>query len=219
MMNKIKSNYGNKLLILFFAFLITGCAESFEARNSSAYSVRSALFAARLLQSTDLLPSRRRVPATSDSKAYAALINIEDASIAAVFDVNRNMVDEGFTGEQEIIDVVTSLLTQSLGAEVTYFSPEILRSFGLRDAEAVHKVVISNLLRTVDMYLRFYINFVDGPQGKQNIRVDAYMWLDADTEGLDDTAADLLTTPGQYVFGVEVERDVVTNLLASDISL
>ena len=214
-----KNKYSHKVLIFFVTlFLAIFSTVSAGETKPGTYVLGNALRAA--VQIDDNMPIQRSAPVTTGNKATGALIDLDGSSLIIVIDSSKKLTDSGVSLDNEMIDLVKSTLQDLLGANVTYFNSDALRGFGLPDAEAVHNLVINNLLATVDGYIRVYIDLVDGPQFKKNIRVDLYLWLPGGGEGLDldlgiDLAAlePLLSTPGQYIVGLEIERDVLVAIL------
>ena len=191
-------------LLLAISILSVGCGLQAKSQRSALISprdsLRTLLYTYGSLESLGIIPRALSVPVTSGETPYGFLVAIEDASIAVLIGFNGFTAQEISQSADQIIPFATSLLEESLGGSVISFSPVQLNNIGLADGQAVHNLVLNNLLNGMDLYMRCYVSKVDGPQGP-NIRMDFYGW------------ANELLEPGQFLIRLEFQESVFNQLL------
>lgn len=195
-------------LLVTAAILNIGCAPSERSSGSltTKYSLEALLYTIGTLDDFGIMPRALPVPITSGEIPFGFLVNIEDASIALLVGFDGLTQQEIEESSNLIIPILTSLLEESFGGSVTMFSPQGLASLGLTDSQAVHNLVLNDLLNNITFYSRVYVTKVDGLQGT-NIRMDFYGWASG------------LLEPGQFLIRLEFQESLFNQLFAQNLIL
>jgi len=134
--------------------------------------------------------------AWADGRAAAMLVGAEDMSVVALFDFNETQFTETETQDMAVLlqfggSLLISLLAESapdVTVNLTVFTPEQMRNFGLGDADVANSWILSHVASLgVDAYAKAVVTKVQPPQGVitgQNIRLDLYLFI-PDPEAVD----------------------------------
>lgn len=190
-------------LLLTISILSVGCITKSAQRSgfmSSKESLEAILYGIGSLGSLGVIPRALPVPIISGETPYAFVATIDDASVAVLMGFSGFTTQEISETADQIVPFAESLLEETLGGSVTSYSPAELAGSGLADAQAVHTLVVNDLLEGMDFFVRCYVSKVEGSQGS-NIRMDFYGW-----------ATDLLE-PGQFLIRIEFQESLFNQLL------
>jgi len=125
--------------------------------------------------------------AWADGRAAALLGGTEDMSVVALFDFSETQFTEAEAQELTIVlqfggSILINLLAESapdVTVNLTVFTPDQMRSFGLGDADVANAFIINNVAALgVDAYVKAVATKVAPPHGVtgQNVRLDFYLF-------------------------------------------